>query len=1063
MVRCTFIAPRPFILDEHGEETDAVPTREDINKELESARKNLNIKKWMTKSVKRVYCFDGHPEVPRGLSEFIKAKYPATSGPLPSDLSGRTFSHIFGTHTNLLELFLLKRKVMGPCWLTITNASLVPVQVTWSRYQVSVESMSDVTVMKSPPAAPPLSVLSLKVLTVLDEATRANEIVMVSGIFHGSVNTEGPTNDPHKNFSHFTALRGLKSAPLPFDFAQAIKKHPAVQPCTNERALLACVIGKIHSLDPDVIVGHNFLGFDLDVLLHRMDAQKIPHWSKLGRLKTTKMPKLQSGRGGASDSTWAEKGVMAGRLVCDTWLSSKELLRETNYRLSDLAESQLGVQRKEIEPEEVAAYYANSESLLYLSQYTGNDCYLAMSLMFKLNVLPLTKQLTNVSGNLWVHSLMGRRAQRIEYLLLHEFHSKKYIVPDKATHKEKADKKAKDGIEGKNIKSKKPKYAGGLVLAPEQGLYDKYVLLLDFNSLYPSIIQEYNICFTTIERHQNENGTWDEASPPPQGTDRGILPKVIGYLVECRRDVKNMMKGQTDPTKYKQLEIRQQALKLVANSMYGCLGFVFSRFYAHPLAELVTRKGRETLQRAVDLAKKDNYHVIYGDTDSIMISTGLEDINEVLQVGNKLKKEINKLFNKLEIDIDGIFKSILLQKKKKYAALVVTQGPDGKEIVKKQVKGLDMVRRDWCELSRLMGNAVLDFILSGKPREEIIDLIHQYLRTTRENIEQNKIPISQYTITKSLTKEPEDYQDAKSQPHVQVALKMRNMGKRVRQGDFIPYVICEGQGSPAERAFSPDQIARSDGILKVDTAWYLNQQILPPIARLCENIQGTDQPQLAACLGLDPSRFSRTILPSTYEADNNYFAPSSELDAEEKFKNVDKFSILCRFCGQTEVFPGIFRDFSKRQTGLSCRCGEVYTSGFLQNQLEIAFRALVQKQYAGWMQCDEHSCKNRTRQSHFYKTHCRCIVPGCKGILRPEVTAEQVYTQLQYYQYLFDIDKYKPAGKQISDPTRTLLSIQDQNVFDILLKRASHYLSKSALHHVNLGTWFAYYDIIKKK
>lgn len=155
-----------------------------------------------------------------------------------------------------------------------------------------------------------------------------------------------------------------------------------------------------------------------------------------------------------------------------------------------------------------------------------------MRLMFKLMLLPLTKQLTNISGNLWYtnllpiilvhiinynrgHSLMGRRAERIEYLLLHEFYSKKFIVPDKATMKEKMDKKGMLAVRGnvaitnaipaKNdgkAKSKKPKYAGGLVLAPEQGLYDKYVLLLDFNSLYPSIIQEYNICFTTTERHQ---------------------------------------------------------------------------------------------------------------------------------------------------------------------------------------------------------------------------------------------------------------------------------------------------------------------------------------------------------------------------------------------------------------------------------------------------------------------------------------------------------------------------------------------------------------------------------
>lgn len=145
------------------------------------------------------------------------------------------------------------------------------------------------------------------------------------------------------------------------------------------------------------------------------------------------------------------------------------------------------------------------------------------------------------------------------------------------------------------------------------------------------------------------------------------------------------------------------------------------------------------------------------------------------------------------------------------------------------------------------------------------------------------------------------------------------------------------------------------------------------------------------------------------------------------------------------------------------------------------------------MECDEHSCKNRTRQSHFYKTHSRCIVPGCKGIMRAEVrvksclsfaliytllkvTSEQVYNQLQYYQHLFDVDKYKPPGKPISgiryisllymsnihvEPIRGILSVQDQSTFTALHKKATQYLSKSALHHVNLGSWFSYYDVIK--
>jgi DNA polymerase alpha subunit A len=152
-------------------------------------------------------------------------------------------------------------------------------------------------------------------------------------------------------------------------------------------------------------------------------------------------------------------------------------------------------------------------------------------LHFPPQVLPLTKQLTNVAGNLWARSLKGARAERIEFLLLHEFHRLKYIVPDKAAfgeHKLHAAVAAAaaaavddgdlppealgmddDGddaggggrggggggrvgtgnIARNSKKRAKPAYAGGLVLEPKKGLYDKFVLLLDFNSLYPSIIQ----------------------------------------------------------------------------------------------------------------------------------------------------------------------------------------------------------------------------------------------------------------------------------------------------------------------------------------------------------------------------------------------------------------------------------------------------------------------------------------------------------------------------------------------------------------------------------------------
>ena len=104
----------------------------------------------------------------------------------------------------------------------------------------------------------------------------------------------------------------------------------------------------------------------------------------------------------------------------------------------------------------------------------------------------------------------GGRAERNEYILLHEFHRLKYICPDKLYGKKaataiKAEKDDEEGQGGaKATKGKKDKYKGGLVFEPKRGLWDKYILVMDFNSLYPSIIQEYNIDFTTVEPVEDE-------------------------------------------------------------------------------------------------------------------------------------------------------------------------------------------------------------------------------------------------------------------------------------------------------------------------------------------------------------------------------------------------------------------------------------------------------------------------------------------------------------------------------------------------------------------------------
>lgn len=161
-----------------------------------------------------------------------------------------------------------------------------------------------------------------------------------------------------------------------------------------------------------------------------------------------------------------------------------------------------GNTRREIDNEAALKTWATSrDGLLNYVNHCEADTYFIAAIALRIQLLPLTKVLTNLAGNSWARTLSGTRAERNEYILLHEFTKNKYICPDKVWGKAKVQEvdEPADGEEIVDAK-KKDKFKGGLVFEPEKGLYDKFILVMDFNSLYPSIIQEYNICFTTVDR-----------------------------------------------------------------------------------------------------------------------------------------------------------------------------------------------------------------------------------------------------------------------------------------------------------------------------------------------------------------------------------------------------------------------------------------------------------------------------------------------------------------------------------------------------------------------------------
>ena len=928
--------------------------------------------------MEKMYAFE-HSDIPDS-GQYLEVLYSAQYPALPPDLKGETFCRVFGAPQTSLEMFLLDRKIKGPGWLDIKSCVGVSPPVSWCKLEASVQDLTQVSVSPSQPDPPTFVILSLKLGTVVNPKSLQTEVAMAGCLTHNAFSLSSPMKTIFNQ--HSCLLSKPSDEAWPYDWAKvgevAAGQVTRLQKAGSERELLSQLLVKIQKLDPDIIIGHDVSSFDLEVLIHRMMANKVPHWSRLGRLR----------RSNQTTGKMLEKNVMVGRLVADLKISSKELIRCKSYELGALVEKCLGEEeekRLKLSPEYLRSCYGSSDGLKTAVSLCMRDAEQTLRLIVHLQALPLAVQISQIVGIALSRTLRGGRAERIEYLLLHSFTQLGFIVPDKQYGKKKHEED-EDGGEAPAKGKKKASYAGGLVLEPKKGFYDKYILLLDFNSLYPSIIQEYNICFTTVDRRKKErtpDGEMVLPALPDSSIQTGVLPAQIKKLVDSRREVKNLLKTDKSLTEAQraQLDIRQLGLKLTANSMYGCLGFSHSRFFAKHLAALVTGKGREILLHTKELIQKMNLDVIYGDTDSVMVNTNSNDYDEVFKLGREVKQAVNKLYRLLELDIDGVFRYMLLLKKKKYAAMTVEKTGDGTMKNTLELKGLDIVRRDWSQLAADAGKAIINIIMTDKSEDARLVEIQDHLESLKKSLQDGKVSLKELGITKSLTKDPNDYPDKKSLPHVQVAMRINSSGgKKLRAGDTVQYIICDDNSglSATQRAYSVEEV-KSNSSLTVDTVYYLSQQLHPVVSRLCDPVEGMDSARVAQCLGLDPSQYKQRA--SREEAGDW----EEEVKEEDKFRSCERLVVEC-VCGDslTVDSPVVGQGANLSPALLTCprakQCGDfpLMLEEKILNSIDVLARKHISRYYAGWLVCEDPGCSGRTRLMPLQFQRAFPVCPTCR-------------------------------------------------------------------------------------
>lgn len=504
----------------------------------------------------------------------------------------------------------------------------------------------------------------------------------------------------------------------------------------------------------------------------------------------------------------------------------------------------------------------------------------------KTRALSLAKELAEISGYILNKCLDNSRSDRVEYTLLHELYSRGFLFPP-------------------HVRQPESSYTGGLVLEPRQGFYEDFVLLLDFNSLYPSIIQEFNVCFSTVGwcdcpaeclcsesifdqgltpilgDIRNESGEKANLLCRSDETDRLgkrarvegreqliFLPKILKNLIHRRKMVKELLKNATDPNERILLDTRQSAIKLTANSIYGCLGSPLSRFCNYKMASFITAKGRELLSSTKAMADEMGMQVIYGDTDSIMIHTKYKGSNacykQAVASAMDLVKKINSKYQHVEIEFEKAFKKLLLYTKKKYAALVYSRTGSFTEY-----KGLDLLRRDFCKASRDLCKAVIDIILADDEQQKAA-VTAAAQPSTPSSTEQvyavcyrcadslPRLPTSEFAIFTSLNKDLSAYNKQLNLPHVNLALRLKKeKGLLFRHSDVIAYCIGKGTGHISQRTFHPDEK------FDVDIDWYIQHQMLPPLTRITSLWPHVHSEKIDDIFGVKRALSSRPVSKNT--------------------------------------------------------------------------------------------------------------------------------------------------------------------------------------------------------
>lgn len=661
-------------------------------------------------------------------------------------------------------------------------------------------------------------------------------------------------------------LGGTVSTVLAVDPPQTLRASFNVVSFQSEAQLFDGLAGHIRNVDPDVLVGFETQASSIGYILER--AQTISHpfpqlasrWLSKATGVFNEGNKVGTTSNAEAAATYFHrKGAdvkITGRHIISLWRIVRTEVKLSAYTREIVATELFNMTFPKHSNHVLERWYTGSFADRAV-QHILKLAILNVAIIDKLNVLSRTGELARVYGVDFMSVLTRGSQFRVESMMRRVATERGFMLLS-APREEVFQQPAVEALP--------------LVMEPESGLYVDPVIVLDFQSLYPSVIIAHNLCYSTMLGNVNRIQRWEEPrrvgvlplyTPPSPyafgglenvskkvfiasngemfveaSVRRGILPQLLDEILETRVMVKSAMKKvSNDDATSNLLNARQFGLKMIANVTYGYTSASFSgRMPCAGLADAIVQCGRDALEeicRFVDeeLQSKSGARVVYGDTDSLFVQVPGATRREAFKVGEQIVKHAEKIFPApMALKLEKVYQPCVLQTKKRYVGYSYEHPSQSVPIF--DAKGIETVRRDTCPLVQKALEQTIRLLFETKD----LSTVKRYLHRLCGRLYTERVPIADYIFRREVRLGT--YKEGHLPPAAIVATKAIEEDPRAtpRHGERVPFVVVyDRPGAPLKDCvMSPEtylDLSETTGI-RLNTTYYITKQLIPSLDRV---------------------------------------------------------------------------------------------------------------------------------------------------------------------------------------------------------------------------------------